>query len=76
MILAYPGVKNFKATPRVTTTSPAGAKRYIETPIAQSHLVASYDHAGINGGCNSYAVTLKGKPLSHKGKVHVRYYLF
>ena len=50
-----------KATPRVITTSPARAKRYI-TPINQSNLVASYDHEGINDGCNSNAITFKGNP--------------
>jgi hypothetical protein len=48
-------VTNFKATWGVQTTSTAGAERCIDS----SYSDASYDHAGINGSCNSYATTIK-----------------
>jgi hypothetical protein len=32
-------------------------------PVFQTHSFASYDHAGINGGCISDASALKGTPL-------------
>jgi hypothetical protein len=43
-------------TPGVETPSPVGFQRH------QTHLVASYDHAGLNGGGNSDALTRKVNP--------------
>jgi hypothetical protein len=42
-----------------------------KTPIIQTHLVASYNHPGINGGCNSDASTLRGNPSATKGGFYV-----
>jgi hypothetical protein len=55
-------VTYFKATPGFKIISTAGAKKCI-APVIRTHLVASYDHTGINGGCNYYA---SRQPLNHK----------
>jgi hypothetical protein len=34
--------------------------RDAQTPVFGTHLVASYNYAGINGGCNSIDCTHKG----------------
>jgi hypothetical protein len=38
------------------------------TPGVKTHLVASYDHAGINSGCNSYASVIKGNPSATRSQ--------
>jgi hypothetical protein len=47
---------NLKATPEVKTTFPAGAKR-CKDYVIRTHLVAFYDHAGLNIGYNFDAST-------------------
>jgi hypothetical protein len=57
-------VTNWKKILGVKTTLPAGAKSCIG--FSYSNPFSSYDHTGVNGGCNSDA-TLKGYPPSTNG---------
>jgi hypothetical protein len=43
--------------------------------LFKTHLVASYDSVGINGGCNSYASTIKGNHSASKG-LRVKYHKY
>jgi hypothetical protein len=43
------------------------------TQVIQTHLVASNNHAGINGGWKSYASTIKGKDPA-TGGLFIRYH--
>jgi hypothetical protein len=37
------------------------------SPVIQTHLISSYDHAEINSGCNSDASTFKGNHSATRG---------
>jgi hypothetical protein len=66
MVLANLGNYKHKETPGMKTTLPAGTKRCIDSSNL-NYLVASYDHAGMNGGCNYDASTLKRNPSAANG---------
>jgi hypothetical protein len=72
MTLANLGYYELIATSGVKTTSPADAKRCMDFSY-WTHLVASYDHEPINGGCNSDASTLKGTPKSQGNNIYNNY---
>ena len=43
----------YRATPEVKTTSPPGAKKYMDSNRKKTPFSRFYDPAGLHGGCNS-----------------------
>jgi hypothetical protein len=69
MILAYFGtVSNYKAKPGGSKPPHLLELRDAWTPVTQTHLAASNNHAGINGGYNSFASTIKGNLSATRGR--------
>jgi hypothetical protein len=63
-----PNRKMIYCIPRILTLSKTTSLAEVRALIIRTHLVASYDHAELNGGCNSDASTSKGNPSVTKGR--------